>query len=117
MRRVERSELEGTVCQMLDVQLLPHQPTSSVLAISGPAEYPKTVEAWLDRKCRPAKLASAAAAKKMEAERKKRERLERKAQKRPAHLGVSAAPKKARKPKRAEDMASFAVAAAELVSQ
>lgn len=117
VRRVDRNELEGTACSMLDVQMLPHNTTSAAI-ISGPpaGELPKTVNAWLDKKCRPAKLAGLAAAKKLEAERKKRERLAKRAEKRPAHLGVSAKPKKATKAKRTEDMASFAKAAEQLVS-
>lgn len=116
VRRVDDSDLKGTVCSMLDVQLLPHNTTSAAI-IAGPTKLPKTVDAWLDKRCRPTKLATVSAARKLEAERKKRERLARKAEKRPAHLGVSAKPKKATKTKRTDDMASFAKAAEQLVSQ
>lgn len=115
VRRVEKSDLEGTMCSMLDVQHLPRNLTSAAI-IAGPAKLPKTVDSWLDKRCRPAKLAAAAACRKLEAERKKRERLARKAEKRPAHLAVNAKPKKATKTKRTDDMASFARAAEQMVS-
>jgi hypothetical protein len=117
VQRVGTNELAPSVTNWLDVERLPLGSVGSVL-ISGPDNNTKAAEKWLDENARPAKLAAKKAAQKLEAERKRRDQLAAKAQKRPAHMASTPAGKKvARKPKsKAVDMATFAQDAAAAVA-
>jgi len=118
VQRVSTNDLVSSVNNWLDVERLPFVAPGSVF-ISGPDTNTKAAEKWLDDNARPAKLSAKKAAIKLEAERKNRERLAAKAQKRPAHLVTaksSQAKKTTRKPKsKAVDMATFAQDAAAAV--